>query len=793
MSLPPLEGSFVLGQGTADFKWNFVFQKGRAITETKEKTQEAELGKSPRRTPQRKKHRPKVVREAKSPRTPKQSTPKPAKPSPESSIDDAFGKSTHRREEAEKTERISGRFVRRRLDFSLEGDGGWSERDLIRWTRKKLAILRHGPLFYGQIQAGEREEIPKRKRTSIKRSPRLDLQPLKIFRGIDSDSAIVVYTCKIADPPGEDKEKLWEYERQVFSGRVDTFIAKMRLVQGNRGFSPWKGSVLDSVIGVFLTQNVSDHLSSSAFMSMVARFPLATDSATEKGRETLDSLDWGAVRRATIDEISSTIRDRGMNNMLARRIKGFLERLEEERGSLDLEWLRDVPPDQAKDFLLNIQGLGLKSVECVRLLTLHHLAFPVDTNVGRICVRLGWVPLQPLPESLQLHLLDLYPNLETIQKYLWPRLSTLDQRTLYELHYQMITFGKVFCTKIRPNCNACPMRGECKHFASAVASSRLALPCPDERRLATTFMVHRGPPIPQIEANQTSSSRNNEPIVEEPDSPRPESPQIPDIEDLMNVDPDEIPVIRLNTEEFSQNLQDYIQKNNGDLQDFDFSKALVMINQEAASIPPPKLKNIGRLRTEHHVYELPDSHPLLGELAEREAPDPCPYLLAIWSPGETSPLEEATESCVSPQSSEKLCDQKSCFPCNCVMESQSQTVRGTLLIPCRTAMVGKFPLNGTYFQVNEVFADHRTSLVPLAVCRSLIWNLPRRTVYFGTSISAIFRGLAIQGIQSCFWRGFVCVRGFDRKTRGPMPLMPRLHSPAGKVTRNKRNVEMDDE
>lgn len=65
----------------------------------------------------------------------------------------------------------------------------------------------------------------------------------------------------------------------------------------------------------------------------------------------------------------------------------------------------------------------------------------------------------------------------------------------YELHYQLITFGKVtnhrakpeetfydrrvtyhasdyvqvFCTKRQPNCNACPMRGECRHFASAFA------------------------------------------------------------------------------------------------------------------------------------------------------------------------------------------------------------------------------------------------------------------------------------------------------------------------------------
>lgn len=31
----------------------------------------------------------------------------------------------------------------------------------------------------------------------------------------------------------------------------------------------------------------------------------------------------------------------------------------------------------------------------------------VDVNVGRIVVRLGWVPLEPLPEETQLHLLEM--------------------------------------------------------------------------------------------------------------------------------------------------------------------------------------------------------------------------------------------------------------------------------------------------------------------------------------------------------------------------------------------------
>ncbi|KAG1369661.1 protein ROS1A [Cocos nucifera] len=346
---------------------------------------------------------------------------------------------------------------------------------------------------------------------------------------------------------------------------------------------------------------------------------------TERSHETMDSLDWEAVRTVDVKEISETIRERGMNNMLAERIKDFLNRLVRDHGSVNLEWLRDVEPDKAKDYLLSIRGLGLKSVECVRLLTLHHLAFPVDTNVGRICVRLGWVPLRPLPESLQLHLLELYPILETIQKYLWPRLCKLDQRTLYELHYQMITFGKVFCTKSKPNCNACPMRGECKHFASAFASARLALPGEEKSLMSSAIPIAsengRSPscnfPLPQLEDGTSSQERtvfnNCEPIIEEPATPEAECPETEKsaIEDAFFEDPDEIPTIKLNFEEFTQNLQNYMQVHNMDIQDGDMSKALVAIAPEAASIPMPKLKNVSRLRTEHQVYELPDSHPLL--------------------------------------------------------------------------------------------------------------------------------------------------------------------------------------
>lgn len=154
-------------------------------------------------------------------------------------------------------------------------------------------------------------------------------------------------------------------------------------------------------------------------------------------------------------------------------------------------------------------------------------------------------------------------------------------------------------------------------------SARLALPGLEEKSIvsATESKAASQIPVEVIKplllplprANrqlQVHSQINNcEPIVEMPASPEPtiEVPATPetevlerDIEDAFYEDPEEIPMIKLNIEEFTQNLQHYMQQNL-ELCEGDISKALVALTPEAASIPVPKLKYINRLRTEHQV------------------------------------------------------------------------------------------------------------------------------------------------------------------------------------------------
>lgn len=112
--------------------------------------------------------------------------------------------------------------------------------------------------------------------------------------------------------------------------------------------------------------------------------------------------------------------------------------------------------------------------------------------------------------------------------------------------------------------------------------------------------------LPSLENNLLGKEDRNpskyEPIIEEPATPEPQCIEAleSDIEDAFCEDPDEIPSIKLNFEEFALNLQNYMQENM-ELQEGDMSKALVALDPQATSIPTPKLKNISRLRTEHQV------------------------------------------------------------------------------------------------------------------------------------------------------------------------------------------------
>ncbi|MFB3764802.1 MAG: endonuclease III [Methanotrichaceae archaeon] len=139
-----------------------------------------------------------------------------------------------------------------------------------------------------------------------------------------------------------------------------------------------EASVIDPVdllVETILSQNTSDVNSIKAFGRLKSAYP-----------------DYKMLLKAPEDEISRHIHVGGLSDIKAHRIKGALQRIEEDAGSIDLGFLKGMDTDAARDYLLSIPGVGPKTASVVLLFAFGMPFMPVDTHVNRVSRRLGLVP-----------------------------------------------------------------------------------------------------------------------------------------------------------------------------------------------------------------------------------------------------------------------------------------------------------------------------------------------------------------------------------------------------------------
>ncbi|CAH2064942.1 unnamed protein product [Thlaspi arvense] len=134
-------------------------------------------------------------------------------------------------------------------------------------------------------------------------------------------------------------------------------------------------SVLDGLVKILLSQNTTETNSQRAFASLKAAFPK-----------------WEDVFAAEPKSIENAIRCGGLAPKKAVCIKNILSRLQNERGSLCLEYLHGLTVEEVKTELSHFKGIGPKTVSCVLMFNLQQNDFPVDTHVFEIAKALGWVP-----------------------------------------------------------------------------------------------------------------------------------------------------------------------------------------------------------------------------------------------------------------------------------------------------------------------------------------------------------------------------------------------------------------
>ncbi len=205
------------------------------------------------------------------------------------------------------------------------------------------------------------------------------------------------------------------------------------------GEPTWRNPLppVDELVSTILSQNTNDRNRDLAFNRL---------------REALPT--WEQVRDAPTERVIEAIRVAGLGNQKGPRIQTVLRQITEERGSLDLSFLAELPLEEAREWLLHFKGVGRKTAAIVLQFSLGRPAFPVDTHIYRVSGRLG---LRPQGISLE----QAHDLLE----------ASMDPKDYYAAHLNLIRLGREICHARNPQCGQCPLNDICEYAKSLNANS----------------------------------------------------------------------------------------------------------------------------------------------------------------------------------------------------------------------------------------------------------------------------------------------------------------------------------
>jgi endonuclease III len=241
-------------------------------------------------------------------------------------------------------------------------------------------------------------------------------------------------------------------------GLVEFVLDRLAETQGRPVWQARLDPVSELVLTI-LSANSADTNAEAAFAALRDRYPSAPrppGASTEprhldgwggRGLPDLPPPDWAAVEAAPLAELTEVIRPGGLAAQKAPRIHAALSALAGRAGGYSLEFLRAMPPLEARDWLAAIPGIGKKTASVVLLFSFGMPLMPVDRHVHRVSQRIGLIP--PGADADAAH--DIF-------------LAMLAPEQAYEAHVSLIGHGRRTCHAQRPDCGHCPIAPRCRHL-----------------------------------------------------------------------------------------------------------------------------------------------------------------------------------------------------------------------------------------------------------------------------------------------------------------------------------------
>jgi len=193
---------------------------------------------------------------------------------------------------------------------------------------------------------------------------------------------------------------------------------------------------MSMLVDIILSHRTRDEQTAAAYANLLKRFG-----------------SWEGVRDAPTQEVEATIANVNWPEVKAPRLQTLMKRITEERGELNLDFLRDMPVDEGAAWLNRLDGIGPKTAACVLLFSCGKAILPVDTHVWRISIRLGFIGAKVSADNAHPLLQALLPQ---------------DARAIYNFHKALLRHGQRICVYDHPRCQKCPLTDLCIFYKTVV-------------------------------------------------------------------------------------------------------------------------------------------------------------------------------------------------------------------------------------------------------------------------------------------------------------------------------------
>ncbi|KLI64561.1 endonuclease III domain-containing protein [Aurantiacibacter marinus] len=172
-----------------------------------------------------------------------------------------------------------------------------------------------------------------------------------------------------------------------------------------------------------------------------------SNASTDALRDRFGS--WEGVARADVADLEELLRPQTFPSVAAERVKACLTAIIEERGSVDLRHLSNLPDHDAMEWLQALPGVGRKIAAGVMNTSIFvRRALVIDGHHRRVMQRAGLVP--PKADTARVY--------DTLMPLLPEGWSAAD---IDEHHLLVKRLGQVYCRPAVPKCHDCPIRTNC--------------------------------------------------------------------------------------------------------------------------------------------------------------------------------------------------------------------------------------------------------------------------------------------------------------------------------------------